>query len=339
MTVPTFGPPVRIDGPLPVAPLYGLIPTAQVLNEATSAQVDQAARSLVGPEPIQAEVESAEDFAARSAVWLADLYEYRAVLLPDDPLGDVFRWGNGAQVYPYPIDGGYSWDPCSTGSLRTKQDGETPPLPIFSSFTAYLPETCTSSRIVSPAYFTARATLAFAAVESAIYENVLAHGGALNGLDQPYLGDPDLTLLSNAAVSPKAGLALLEDAIGGTHRRGMIHATPATVTAWTFFGDGSVKKVGASLQTINGNDVVSGDGYIGVLPDSHAGALTSTQAWAFATGPVQIRREPTIRIYPDELAQALNREENIVTYRAERDALVTWDTVLQVGVLIDRSLT
>ncbi len=338
MTVATFGPPVRIDGPLPVAPAYGLLNTAQVLNEATTANVEQTARNLLGPAPIQAEVESAEAFAARSDAYLADLYQYKSVLLPDDPLGDVFRWGNGAQVYPYPIDGGYSWDPCSTGSLRTKEDGETPPLPIFSSFTAYLPETCTSSRIVSPDYFRARASLAFAAVESAIYENVLAHGGALNGFDQPYLGDTNLVLLSLAAVSPKEGLALLEDAIGGTHRRGMIHATPATMIAWSFFGE-AIQKVGGALQTSGGNDVVVGDGYIGVLPDTHAGAITSTQAWAFASGPVQVRREPTIRIYPDELKQALNREENIVTYRAERDALVTWDTVLQVGVLIDRSLT
>lgn len=338
MTVATFGPPVRIDGPLPVAPAYGLLNTVQVLNEATRANVEQAARDVLGPAPLQGEVESAEDFARRSDAYLADLYEYSALFLPDDPTGDVFRWGNGAQVYPYPIDTGYSWDPCSTGSERTKNDGETPPLPIFSSFTAYLPETCTSSRIVSPDYFRARAQLAFAAVESAIYENVLAHGGALNALMQPYLGDSNLVLLSNAAVSPKEGLALLEDSIGGTHRRGMIHATPATMIAWSFFGE-AIQKVGSALQTSGGNDVVVGDGYIGVLPDAHNGAITSTQAWAFASGPVQVRREPTIRIYPDDLKQALDRAHNIVTYRAERDALVTWDTVLQVGVLIDRSLT
>ena len=336
--VATFGPPVRIDGPLPVAPAYGLIPTSQVLNDATRAAVEQAARDVLGPAPIQAEIESAEDFAARSAAWLSDLYDYVALMLPDDPTGDIFRWGNGAQVYPYPIDGGYSFDPCSTGTLRTKQDGETPPLPIFAAFTAYLPETCTASRIVSPEYFTARAQLAFAAVESAIYENVLAEGGALNGTGQPYLGDSNMVVLGGGAVSPKEGLALLENAIGGTHRRGMIHATPATMIAWSFFGE-AIQKVGGALQTSGGNDVVVGDGYIGVLPDSHGGAITSTQAWAFASGPVQIRREPTIRIYPDQLKQALNREENIVTYRAERDALVTWDTVAQYGVLIDRSLT
>lgn len=300
MTVATFGPPVRIDGPLPVAPLYSLINTVQVLNEAE-------------PNPV-------------GDGWLVE----------ESP--EIFRWGNGAIVYPYPIDTGYSWDPCSTGSLQAKHEGMTPPLPVFAAFTAYLPETCTSSRIVSPDYFRARAQLAFGAVESAIYENVLAGGGAFHLTDQPYLADSNVVKLNGgAAVSPKEGLALLEDAIGGTARRGMIHATPATMIAWSFFGE-AITKVGGALQTSGGNDVIVGDGYIGVYPDSSA-APGATQAWAWATGPVQIRRENQIRIYPDTIAEALNREENIVTYRAERDALVSWDTVLQAAVLIDRSLT
>ncbi len=338
VAVATFGPPVRIDGPLPVAPPYGLLNTAQVLNDAERSTVEQAARAEAGPAPIQGEVESAEAFAARSAEWLQALYDSIALVLPDDAAGEIFRWGNGAQVYPYPPDLGHSWDPCSTGSLRDKEAGEPGPLPTFAAFTAYLPETCTSSRIVSQEYFTARAQLAFAAVESAIYENVLAEGGALNGSGQPYLGDTNMVVLGGGPVSPAEGLALLEDAIGGTHRKGLIHATPATLTAWTFTGP-CIDREGSTLQTRIGTDVVSGDGYIGVLPDDHNAGLTSTQAWAFASGPVQVRREPTIRIYPDLLRQALDRENNIVTYRAERSALISWDTVLQVGVLVDRSIS
>lgn len=279
----TFGPPVRLDGPLPVAPQYSLLNTVEVVVE------------------------------------------------PDE------RWGNGAQIYPYPVDPGFAWDPCSTGSLGGKETGATPPLPVFHAFTAYLPETCTSSRIVSPDAFTARAELAFAAVESAIYESVLAGGGPFHATAQPYLGDGNLVqLAAGAAVSPQEGLALLEEAIGGTHKRGLIHATPATLTAWTFTGP-AIDKEGTVLQTRVGTNVVIGDGYIGVVPDEAAG-LTATQAWAFATGPVQIRREPTITLIPGDIAQALDRSENIVTYRAERDALVTWDSVLQVGVLVDRSI-
>lgn len=279
----TFGPPVRIDGPLPVAPQYSLLNTAEVVIE------------------------------------------------PDE------RWANGAQIYPYPTDPGFAWDPCGVGSLGVKEEGTPPPLPVFQSFTAYLPETCTSSRIVSPQAFAARAQLAFGAVESSIYEHVLATGGPFRGTFQPYLGDSSLVVLGGGAVSPEEGLALLEDAIGGTHKRGLIHATPATLTAWTFSGP-SIDKEGTVLQTRVGTNVAVGDGYIGVVPNGHA-ALAARQAWAFATGPVQIRREPTITLVPDDISQALDRSHNIVTYRAERDALVDWDTQLQVGVLIDRSIT
>lgn len=283
--VATFGPPMRIDGPLPVAPKYGLLNTATVVVE------------------------------------------------------DDERWGNGAQVYAYPTDTGYSHDPCSTGSFRTKRAAAAPPLPTFESFTAYLPETCTSSRIVSQEVFTARAQLAFGARESAIYESVLAHGGALNGSGQPYMGDSNLVVLNGGtATSPAESLALLEEAIGRTYVQGLIHATPDTIIAWTFPGP-SIDREGNHLETRNGTSVVSGDGYIDVVPDTHAGALTSRQAWAFATGPVEIRREARIRILPDELSQALDRSQNIVTYLAERDALITWDTFLQVGVLVDRSLS
>lgn len=293
----TFGPPVRLDGPLPVAPLYSLLNTVQVLVEQERSTVPD-------------------------------------VLLPQE----IDRWGNSAQIYPYPIDPGFAWDPCSTGSLGDKEAGTPPPLPVFHAFTAYLPETCTSSRIVSPDYFTARAELAFAAVESAIYENVLAGGGPFHATAQPYLGDGNLVQLAGgAAVSPQEGLALLEDAIGGTHKRGLIHATPATLTAWTFTGP-AIDKEGTILQTRVGTPVAVGDGYIGIVPDE-ASALSPTQAWAFATGPVQIRREPVITLVPEDISQALDRTHNIVTYRAERDVLVDWDTVAQYGVLVDRSIT
>ena len=104
-------------------------------------------------------------------------------------------------------------------------------------------------------YFKARAQLAFAAVESGIYEHVLATGGALNGSGQPYLGDSNLTILGGGPVSAKEGLALLSDAIGGTFRRGMIHATPATVIAWSFFGE-AIQQVGGRLISAGGNDVI-----------------------------------------------------------------------------------
>lgn len=65
--------------------------------------------------------------------------------------------------------------------------------------------------------------------------------------------------------------------------------------------------------------------------------LASCTAWAFATGPVQITRSEIFTM-PERYDQALDRSSNILTFRAERYYLVDWDTVLQAGVLIDRDI-
>ena len=62
------------------------------------------------------------------------------------------------------------------------------------------------------------------------------------------------------------------------------------------------------------------------------------QSYAIATGPVEIRREDSITMLPGSLAEALDRSQNLVTYRAERDYLVEWDRQLQAAILVDRSL-
>ncbi len=67
-----------------------------------------------------------------------------------------------------------------------------------------------------------------------------------------------------------------------------------------------------------------------------------TEEWAYATGPVDIRRSE-IFTTPDTLAQALDRSlgasnsrPNTITYRAERYFAVDWDSALQAAVRIDR---
>jgi hypothetical protein len=54
----------------------------------------------------------------------------------------------------------------------------------------------------------------------------------------------------------------------------------------------------------------------------------------FATGPVEIRLGPGIIT---DLVETLDRSDNTVTFRAERYVLATWDTALQVAVLVDWS--
>jgi hypothetical protein len=276
----TLGPPVYLDGPLPVAPPFGLLSTATIV--------------------------------------------------PSDD-----RFGVGGAVWPYPPGLPTSWDGCSAGTFRTKADGDGWDLPIFSAFTVYLPITCSSITAHAPG-FADRARAAFAATESYAVAFELARGPALPL--NPFLCDASLTILAAAAVTPDVGLSYLEDAIGATGRGGMIHMTPAVAASMNGSGgyglDQRPASGGLMRTTANGTLVAIDGGYIGANPSLHAPAAAG-QAWAFATGPVQIRRGGDIEVVADNIAESMDRSDNTVTFRAERDYLVTWDVELQAAVLID----
>lgn len=245
------------------------------------------------------------------------------------------HWMNGAEVRGYPGGEPQGHDGCSTGSGRVKTPGDAPALPSFGAFTAYLESSCTSRSIITQDDFKARVAAVFGAVESFAVEREFVQAEWTG--DNPHLTDTNLAkVAAGAAVSPTNGLALLEDAIGRTAKAGVIHATPAIVTAWDALGH-LTEQSGGKLFTGRGTPVVVGDGYIGAHPDG-SGAPSACQGWAFATGPVQIRRE-NLYVNPPTLAEALERALNDVTFYAERAYLVTWDTDLQAGALIDRSVT
>ena len=236
------------------------------------------------------------------------------------------RWINGVTVYPYPIDTPGTWDPCSTGTFREKDEGSEIPLPVFASFVVYLPITCTAMSIGDPVEFANRAEIALDAVESFAVEEQLSQGTGIP--TNPYFSDGAVDILAGgAAVSPFVGLSYLEDAIGETGKYGFVHATPAVGSQW-FAGDRRYPQV-----TPNGNQVVLGGGYIGAQP-SGGNAAAAGQAWAFATGPVEVRHSDVAVM---EISEVLDRATNDVTFRAERYVLAEWDTALQAAVLIDWS--
>ena len=239
-------------------------------------------------------------------------------------------WMSGAQVQAYPPDLPHTWNPCTPSeSTGTKEEGGLIPAPLFGAFTAYLAETCTSRGIVSEEQFTARALAAFGAVESYAVELEFSQGLSMTA--NPFLADADADILTSGPTGIRAGMALLEEAIGATGRAGVIHLTPGAATAAR--SEHLVDSDGTYLRTILGTPVVVGDGYIGAVPDGED-APDLAESWAFATGPVQIRRSD-IFINPPTLAEALDREINQVTYRAERYYLVDWDTALQAAILLD----
>jgi hypothetical protein len=238
---------------------------------------------------------------------------------------------NGAAVWGYPEGTPETIDPCATGTFGVKSEASTFSTPDFAAFTVYLPITCSSFTVASdPAGFARRAEVALDAITSWALEQALSQGIPMSL--NPFLADANVTVLaSGAAVPPAVGLSYLEDAIGATARQGMLHATPGVASQWFDDWRDMVMGEAASLVTACGTPVAVGGGYAGATPDSETPAAAG-EAWVYATGPVHayIERELTL-----DIKDVLDRSDNDVTFRAERYALVEWDTALQAAVLID----
>lgn len=237
---------------------------------------------------------------------------------------DAGRWLNGVNIVGYPDEVPSLWEPCSEGTFRVKDEGSDRPQATFDAFVCYIPVTCST---FGWSDLQAQAEAVLEATYSQGVEQGLSQGIA--GSANPYFGDTGLTALGGGAVSAAVGLSYLEDAIGETGRGGVIHATPAVVSALEADKLGN----GEALVTANGTPIVSGGGYIGTDPDSEASPAAG-QSWVFATGPVEVRLGPLVIT---DLAETLDRSDNTVTFRAERYVLATWDTALQSGVLVDWS--
>lgn len=304
-----FGPLWRIDGPLPIPPEYGLLQAATV--------------------------------PAAGVQLVTDL---------DDK--QVERWMNGVQVYPYPPDVGDVYRACDAGSTPDEKGfGDELRLPEFEPMTLYVAETCTSYKVWDQAAFKARATATLEAVESFLMAREFMAGTKLGG--QPFLADGSAGATcvfpnGDGPCSPIYGLTLLEEQIAESGRQGVIHCSPMLATSLMGYGFALKDKTGV-IRTINGIVVVSDFGYAQAskqAPIGHAGT-TGTEEWAYATGPVDIRRTEIFTM-PENVTQALDRGTphaatngipNSITYRVERYALVDWDTEVHAAVLVDRCQT
>lgn len=254
--------------------------------------------------------------------------EYRLLAAPGVLQADNNRVYNSVNVWGYPVGTPELYDVCSSGS-HTKLSESDWDQPLFAGVTAYFPISC-STITADPRVFAARAEAVMDAAFSFAVEEALAKGVA--GSTNPYFGDTNLTQLGGGAVLPQAGLNYLENAIGQSGRKGMIIATPGTVSAWNFVNlitDGGE----GYIETANGTMVVSAAGIYNTDPTGKTGSDPSVgQEWAFAVGPIQVYTQdgPVVRV-----SEYIDREINQIVYRAERDFVALWDTSLQSGVLID----
>jgi hypothetical protein len=248
----------------------------------------------------------------------------------DDP-----HWAGGVVVDTYPTNLPSSHNPCSLGTMRVKEGGDTAqPFPEFSSFTVYFTVECSGIGIGNEAgaeRLRNRARALLAATESFQVEREFAFAPA--DADRPHLtGAGYVDLNSGAAVGPTEGFSLAEQAIGETARAGVIHTDPATAIAAA--AKGIIEAVGQAMRTKLGTLVIVGDGYIGATPGPVLGA---DQGYLFVTGPVRLTRDDVEVLGPTR--EVLDRETNAVVIRAERNYVAYWDTALHAGVRVDRSTT
>lgn len=240
---------------------------------------------------------------------------------------DANRQLNGVVVDAYPSDVPSSWEPCSSGTYRQKDEGDATQNPRFDPVGLYVPITCSALNFGRNwREWAARAEVVLEATLSFGVEKVLSQG--VTGSTNEFFGDTDATIVGSGG-NPLQALAQLEQAIGATGRRGIIHADPATGATWSQY----LHDVGGYLETIgNGTPVAVGGGYIGAHADGNTPAAGTS--YAFATGPVEVWATAP-RLVGDDINGTLDTSNNDVTFRAERFVLAEWDTVLKVAALVD----
>lgn len=255
--------------------------------------------------------------------------EYGLLSVPGVLQPDAGRRLNGVNVIGYPEATPLSWEPCSTGTFRQKEEGDDQPQARFDPVALYVPVTCSAMNFGSGwRDFAERAEKVLDATLSWGVEAVMSQGVA--GSFNPFFGDSAVTkLAAGAPTGPLAALSYLEQAIAVTGRRGIIHAPAQVGPHWA----DRIRVVGDHLETIaSGTYVAIGGGYDGAA--ANATAPGTGNSWAFATGPVQVFVGES-RLSGDDINGTLDTSNNDVTFRAERYLVAEWDGALQVAVNVD----
>lgn len=155
-------------------------------------------------------------------------------------------------------------------------------------------------------------------------------------LPNDYLASADTTVLDATAVGYVSALAELEaallDCMHGA--RGMIHASPYTLTLWNEAGLVRTTDQGIILTALD-TIVVADAGYTGSGPgavegDPPVAADLAVSAWAYGTGLVHLRRGLIYEV-GDEQSQ-IDRSTNTWEVFVERPVAAYWSPCCQLGI-------
>lgn len=155
-------------------------------------------------------------------------------------------------------------------------------------------------------------------VEETFWTGVVANG---TGLISPSLafGNPDCGIVPTdinpaGALTPVRAISALESALGDIVACGATIHVPYQLVAYLAEAHLLVEEDGI-WYTPSGTKIIAGNGYPGSGPANVAAA--AGEVWIFGTGPVILVRGNVIQV-PDNMGQAVDRNINNVTVRAER---------------------
>lgn len=260
----------------------------------------------------------------------------RDALAGGDPTNG--RWQNGLAWEPEACGVGEVKDPCDANPNKETNANRT--IREFDPVALVVGDRCSSFDVRRD--WQARARRKLLACQSKLLAEEFWNGALARSRSLPnaFLAQLGANTITTSPVNLVDGLSCLEEALADCGcGRGMIHATVGTTTWWRRFG--LIDRVGDQLLTINGTVVVADAGYTGDGPTiiAEGGApdtATSGSVWAYGTDMVDVRLGP-IRLVPDaeDLAGAVDRTDNLVEFRAERLAAVTFDGCCHVAAELD----
>lgn len=246
------------------------------------------------------------------------------------------RWGQGFVVQPENCVELSTWDPdCSVwptpnadgtkGAAAAKSvAGANETAYEVSPFVLETPFEC-GAHGFSAVDYRGRARRQMVAATSKGMEYEFATGTLKSTNPHLERASTAVVLESGSVFSPGDALALLSQALSncGHGGRGMIHAPTVWVDRAIEEVSNNIREDGRRLVTVNrGDRIVSGTGYRGYGPGGVA--PSAGEVYVYATGPVQYRlTEPMV--FPDTLREAMNRANNRIEYRVERECAVYFD--------------
>lgn len=260
-----------------------------------------------------------------------------SLLASAEEVTDGARWTAGLTFEPYGCGyNGGKMPVCVTDDTEydDKSFASEHRVVEVEPFVAWYGDSCSTATFRSRD-FADRASRAFLAAESALIAHELWTGEITSseGYPNPYLTDGGATDLGSG-VPAGIALALLQqalaDAIPG---RGMIHATRDVAGLW--YEAGGIRREGALLLDAFDNIIVADAGYPGTGPNGEARDVTN--AYAYATDLVQVRRDGQVRLLPgaDDYAAAMDRDTNLIEWRAERIVTAYWSGCAHIGIGVD----